>query len=161
MPLYGHELTLATTPYDAGLGWVVQTGAARVLRRPGLDGAVALSDERAPRGNFVGREALAAAKAAREAADADPASAPAEARVLVGLVGESGRVARAGFEVFVGETHVGIVSSGAPSPTLGRPIAMAMVHPSAAALGTAVEIDVRGRRETMTVAALPLYKRAS
>ncbi len=161
MPLYGHELTLATTPYDAGLGWVVQTGAARELTRPGLDGAVGLSEGRVPRGDFVGREALAAAKAAREAADADPASASEETRVLVGLVGASGRVARAGYDVYVGDRLVGIVSSGAPSPTLGRPVAMAMVHPVASALGTAVEIDVRGRRETMTVTALPLYKRAS
>ena len=161
MPLYGHELTLATTPYDAGLGWVVQTGPARVLERPGADGAVSVSAEPQPRGDFVGRAALAEAKARHDVMAADPASAPAEARILVGLVGASGRVGRAGYEVYVGENRVGIISSGAPSPTLGRPVAMAMVHPSAAAVGTVVEIDVRGRRESMTVSALPLYARAS
>lgn len=161
MPLYGHELTLSTTPYDVGLGRVVQTGAARVLVRPGLDGAVRLSDDKQLRGDFVGRDALAAAREKYDAAIADPASAPSDQRVLVGLVGTSGRVARSGYEVFHDGQHVGVVSSGAPSPTLGKPIAMAMVHPRAAAEGTAVEIDVRGRRETMTVAALPLYRRAS
>lgn len=161
MPLYGHELTIATTPYDAGLGWVVQTGAARVLERPGDDGAVSLSEDKRPRGDFVGREALAAAREQSTACETDPESAPEDCRVLVGLVGVTGRVARAGFEVFVGDRHMGVVSSGAPSPTLGKPIAMAMVHPSIARVGTAVEIDIRGRRETMTVAALPLYKRAS
>lgn len=161
MPLYGHELTLATTPYDVGLGRVVQTGAARVLVRPGLDGAVQLSEDKQPRGDFVGRDALATAKQAYDAALADPASAPDAQRVLVGLIGQSGRVARAGYEVFHNGEHGGVISSGAPSPTLGKPVAMAMVHPRLAAVGTAVEIDVRGRRESMTVAALPLYRRAS
>ncbi len=161
MPLYGHELTLATTPYDAGLSWVVQTGAARVLERPGVEGAVLTSAEPVARGDFVGREALAAAKERFVANEADPSSAPEEARILVGLVGSPGRAARAGFAVFLGDRQVGMVSSGAPSPTLGVPVAMAMVHPSAAAVGTFLDIDVRGRRETMTVTALPLYSRAS
>jgi len=159
MPLYGHELTTLTTPYDVGLGRVVQTAAARVLLPPDARGSARLSDHKQPRGNFVGQHALAAAKEAHDAALADPASAPAQARVLVGLVGQSGRVARAGYEVFAGEDHVGIVSSGAPSPTLGKPVAMAMVHPRVSAPGTALDIDVRGRRETMAVTALPLYRR--
>ena len=161
MPLYGHELTLATTPYDAGLAWVVQTGAMRELQRPGVDGAVSMSAEPVARGDFVGREALAAAKERATATAADPASAPEEARILVGLVGSPGRAARAGFAVLMGGRQVGMVTSGAPSPTLGVPVAMAMVHPSAAAIGTVLDIDVRGRSETMTVTALPLYSRAS
>ena len=160
MPLYGNELGRDTTPYDAGLGWVVQTGSARELTRPGLDGAVGVTGEPRKRGDFVGRAALAAAKAAHDAAVADPASAPESAKVLVGLKGTPGRAARAGFGVYVGDSQVGVVTSGLPSPTLGVPIAMAMVHPSAAALGTVLEIDVRGRRETMTVTGLPLYSRA-
>ncbi len=161
MPLYGHELTLATTPYDAGLSWVVQTGAARVLMRPDVEGAVHMSADPVERGDFVGREALALAKDRAVAAKADPASAPDDARILVGLVGSVGRAARSGFFVFMGDRQVGIVSSGAPSPTLGVPVAMAMVHPSVSAIGTVLEVDVRGRRETMTVTALPLYTRAS
>jgi hypothetical protein len=35
------------------------------------------------------------------------------------------------------------------------------VHPSVSAMGTALEIDVRGRRENMTVSALPFYSRAT
>lgn len=161
MPLYGHELTIATTPYDAGLGRVVQTGEARVLMRPDVNGTVFMSAEPVDRGDFVGREALAEAKERSIATQADPASAPDESRILVGLVGSPGRAARSGFFVYSGDRQVGIVSSGAPSPTLGVPVAMAMVHPSVAAIGTVVEIDVRGRRESMTVTALPLYSRAS
>jgi aminomethyltransferase len=161
MPLYGQELSLSTTPYHAGLGWVVQTGPARELVRPGLDGAVGMTDERVDRGDFVGREALAVAKATHDAWAADPASAPDNARILVALVGESRRAARPGYAVMSGDVEVGVITSGAPSPTLGKPIAMAMVHPSVSAVGTALEIDVRGRRENMTVSALPFYSRAT
>ncbi len=161
MPLYGQELSLSTTPYHAGLGWVVQTGPARELERPGLDGAVGSTEERVERGDFVGREALAAAKETHDAWAADPTSAPEDARVLVALVGESRRAARPGYAVMSGNDEVGVVSSGAPSPTLAVPIAMAMVHPSVSAIGTVLEIDVRGRRESMAVSALPFYSRAS
>ncbi|MCB2412721.1 glycine cleavage system aminomethyltransferase GcvT [Demequina sp. TTPB684] len=161
MPLYGQELTRSTTPYTAGLGWVVQTAPARELRRPGLDGAVGFTEEPVERGDFVGRKALAAAKQRHDEWASDPALAPADARVLVGLVGDSRRAARPGYAVMMDDREVGVVTSGAPSPTLSAPIAMALVHPSASAVGTAVQIDVRGRRETMTVSALPFYSRAS
>ncbi|WNM24612.1 glycine cleavage system aminomethyltransferase GcvT [Demequina capsici] len=143
MPLYGHELTRDTTPFDAGLGRVVVFGT-----------------ERSPRGDFVGRAALEAARDARKAAQAEPSAA--SARALVGLVGDGRRAARAGYAV-VDEAgaQVGEVTSGAPSPTLGRPIAMAYVPLALAADGTEVLIDVRGRRESMTVTALPFYKRGA
>ncbi len=161
MPLYGQELSLSTTPYTAGLGWVVQTGAAKELVRPGLNGAVAFTDERIERGDFVGSQALAAAKETHDAWAADPASAPHDARVLVGLVGQARRAARPGYAVMVNDVEVGVVTSGAPSPTLLVPVAMALVHPTARAVGTVVQVDVRGRRESMTVSALPFYSRAS
>lgn len=161
MPLYGQELSLATTPYDAGLGWVVQTGAATEVVPPGLDGAVGRTKEPVERGDFVGREALAVAKETHDAWARDPASAPADARVLVALEGQSRRAARPGYAVMSDGVEVGAVTSGAPSPTLGVPIAMAMVHPSVSAEGTSVDIDVRGRRESMVVSALPFYSRAS
>ncbi len=159
MPLYGQELSLDRSPYAAGLGRVVQLGEGRSLIRPGVEGAVQWT-EPLPRGEFVGREALEAAKAAHEAALADPATASADAAVLVGLRGEGRRSARPGYEVFQGEARVGAVTSGAPSPTLGVAVAMAYVHPAAAQEGTVLEVDVRGRREPMTVVALPFYQRA-
>jgi aminomethyltransferase len=161
MPLYGQELSLSTTPYTAGLGWVVQTGPAKELVRPGVDGAVGFTEERVERADFVGREALASAKATHDAWAADPASAPRDARVLVGLVGEARRAARPGYAVMSGDAEVGVVTSGAPSPTLSVPVAMALVHPLVSPVGIAVEIDVRGRRESMAVSALPFYSRAS
>ncbi|WP_328916360.1 MULTISPECIES: glycine cleavage system aminomethyltransferase GcvT [unclassified Streptomyces] len=131
MPLYGHELTAAVTPFDAGLGRVVKFDKA---------------------GDFVGREAL-------EAAAAKAAAHPP--RKLVGLVAEGRRVPRAGYPVTAASGEVvGEVTSGAPSPTLGVPIAMAYVDAEHAAPGTAgVAVDIRGAREAYSVVALPFYKR--
>ena len=129
MPLYGNELDRTTTPYDAGLGRVV------VLDKPGGS-------------DFVGRAALAAR------AEAEPH------RVLVGLLGESRRAARHGYPVLSGGGDVvGTVTSGAPSPTLGVPVAMAYVTPDVAAEGTALAVDVRGRAEPVRVVPLPFYRR--
>jgi len=143
MPLYGHELGRARTPFAAGLGRVVQFGTAED-----------------PRGDFVGREALEFA--ARDAVlwDAEPRLAPEDARVLVGLVGDGKRAARAGYPILDGfGAEAGEVTSGAPSPTLERPIAMAYLHPRFSAVGTRVVADVRGRGEQMRVCALPFYQR--
>ncbi|WP_275004929.1 glycine cleavage system aminomethyltransferase GcvT [Promicromonospora iranensis] len=138
MPLYGHELDTTTTPFEAGMGRVVR-----------LD---KVSDDGTPV-PFVGRDALAARKQ----------SAPA--RVLVGLRGEGKRPARAGYDVVRrGEgtapgTVVGRVTSGAPSPTLGHPIAMAYVTPEVSAEGTELAVDVRGRAEPFVVVPMPFYRR--
>ncbi|QJW35117.1 glycine cleavage system aminomethyltransferase GcvT [Cellulosimicrobium protaetiae] len=143
MPLYGHELDTTTTPYEAGLGRVVK------LDKTDDDGAPL---------EFVGRAALAARRA----------SAPA--RVLVGLKGLGRRPARAGYAVVipdgepggaVGESarRIGTVTSGAPSPTLGHPIAMAYVTPELSAEGTELAVDVRGRAEPVVVVPLPFYRR--
>lgn len=84
-----------------------------------------------------------------------------DARVLVGLVAEGRRAARAGYAVVVPDTgeEVGNVTSGALSPTLGHPIAMAFVDPAYAAIGTTLDLDVRGSRMPATVTALPFYRR--
>lgn len=130
MPLYGHELTTALTPFDAGLGRVVK------FDKPG---------------DFVGRQALTAAAAKAEAAPP---------RKLVGLVAQGRRVPRAGYPVVAGGEVVGEVTSGAPSPTLGKPIAMAYVDAAHATPGASgVGVDIRGTHEPYEVVALPFYKR--
>ncbi|MFD9815739.1 glycine cleavage system aminomethyltransferase GcvT [Streptomyces sp. NPDC059080] len=134
MPLYGHELTTATTPFDAGLGRVVKF------------------EKTSNGGAFVGRAALEAAAARAE--EQPP-------RTLVGLIAEGRRVPRAGYAVTDAEgTVIGEVTSGAPSPTLGKPVAMAYVDAAHAAPGTAgVKVDIRGSHEPYEVVALPFYKR--
>jgi aminomethyltransferase len=79
--------------------------------------------------------------------------------VRVGLQLAGRRIAREGAAVFVGDTRIGEVTSGTFSPTLEQAIAMAYVPPAHAALGTAVEIDIRGKREAATVVKLPFYQR--
>jgi aminomethyltransferase len=63
--------------------------------------------------------------------------------------------AREGAEVFAGATRVGIVTSGGFSPSLGQPIAMAYVAAAYAADGTALEIEVRGKRLAASVVPMP------
>lgn len=134
MPLYGHELTTATTPFDAGLGRVVKF------------------EKTSNGGDFVGREALAAAA---ERAETSPP------RKLVGLIAQGRRVPRAGYPVVTADgTVIGEVTSGAPSPTLGKPVAIAYVDAAHATPGTeGVCVDIRGSHEPYEVTALPFYKR--
>ena len=137
MPLYGNELTREVTPDEAGLGRLVRDD------KPG---------------DYVGRAALARRRAAG-------------ARVrLVGLVGEGRRAARHGYPVLdpdgadaatpaTSGRSVGEVTSGALSPTLGRPVAMAYVTPDLAAAGRGLAVDVRGEPSPYQVTDLPFYRR--
>lgn len=80
--------------------------------------------------------------------------------MLVGLIAEGRRVPRAGYSVVADGKVVGEVTSGAPSPTLGKPIAMAYVDAAHSAPGSAgVGVDIRGSHEPYEVVALPFYKR--
>ena len=108
----------------------------------GLGRVVHLTKE----GDFVGRTA----------AEVGPAEG---SRVLVGIVSEGRRAGRAGYPVMSGEQAVGEITSGALSPTLGTPIAMAFVDPQYSEPGTVLDLDVRGTRIPATVTALPFYKR--
>jgi aminomethyltransferase len=104
----------------------------------GLDFAVDLTRD------FIGRDALRAATPARR---------------LSGLTLASKRIPRQGFDVYVGGAKAGAVTTGTWSPTLEKSIAMAYLPREKAEPGTAVEIDVRGKREPATVVKLPFYRR--
>lgn len=99
--------------------------------------------------DFVGRDALS------RFAERPPR------RRLVGLIGPGRRAARAGYVVHdaAGDLPVGVVTSGALSPTLGHPIALAFVDMATHAPGTAVTVDIRGNRERFTVTPAPFYRR--
>jgi aminomethyltransferase len=76
-------------------------------------------------------------------------------RRRIGLAVAGKLPAREGAPVFVGDQHVGVVTSGGFAPSLEAPIAMAYVDAAVAADGTAVEIEVRGRRLAATVVPMP------
>lgn len=94
-------------------------------------------------GDFVGRAAL------------ERHAAQSPRQVLTGLVMRSRRVPRHGYAVIAEDGQpCGAVTSGAPSPTLGRPIAMAYTT------DRPVGIDIRGRTEEADVVELPFYDRS-
>ena len=108
-------------------------------------------------GDFVGRAALARR-----------AGQPPR-RVLAGLTVRGRRIPRHGYPVlWDGQPH-GAVTSGAPSPTLGVPIAMAYLDPEVCGLAEAqagadagdsrLSIDIRGRGEPADLVTLPFYSR--
>ena len=101
-------------------------------------------------GGFVGGQALA-----------DRAEAPPR-QVLAGLTMASRRVPRHGYPVLAGGQPAGTVTSGAPSPTLGVPIAMAYLTPDAAGAdgGGDLAVDIRGRAEPARLTELPFYRRS-
>jgi aminomethyltransferase len=104
--------------------------------------------------DFVGREALAS----RARQD--------YRRVLVGLTGLTRRVPRHGYSVLWDGKPSGTVTSGAHSPTLGKPIAMAYLDAGAAQEAQQADggedrlaIDIRGNAEPAELIALPFYRR--
>lgn len=92
---------------------------------------------------FIGRDALIAA--------GEPQ------RVRVGLSVTGRGIIREHQDVFIGEEKIGHSTSGTHCPYLGKAVAMALIDAKHAALGTAVEVDVRGRRVPAEVVALPFY----
>lgn len=125
MALYGHEIDEETTPFEAGLDWVVKM----------------------EKGDFLGRDALAAQKA------------QGLAKKLVGFAVDGRGIARQGHRVLHAGEEVGVVTSGTLGPMLGKAVGMAYVPPSLAAEGTALTIDVRGKEVAATVVGLPFYRR--
>jgi aminomethyltransferase len=71
-------------------------------------------------------------------------------------------IARHGYPLHEHATgeDLGVVTSGAPSPTLGYPIAMGYVPPQHAEVGTMVDVAIRGSMVDAEIVPLPFYKRA-
>ncbi len=80
-------------------------------------------------------------------------------RKRVGLKVTGRGIVRENEKVFVGETEIGVTTSGTHCPFLGYPVAMALLKVEYTQVGTAVEVEVRGRRITAEVVKLPFYKK--
>lgn len=125
--LYGHELDDDTNGYEAKVAWAIK-----------LDKA----------GGFIGRDALAAVKAA------------GAARKLVGLKMVDRGIARDGAPIVENGTQIGHVTSGTHSPSLKQAIALAYVPARLATLGTVVTVELRGEPRKAEVVAYPFVQTA-
>ena len=131
MCLYGHDLNDNTTPVEAGLSWVIHK-------------------DRRVAGGFHGDEViLRQLKPAKEGG-----TGPATRRV--GLTVD-GAPAREGAQIFSvsGGDEIGRITSGCPSPTLGKNVAMAYVKSGSHKAGTEVEVLVRGKRRKGIITKMP------
>jgi len=128
MALYGHEISETINVLEAGLG-----------RYAKMD-----------KGDFIGRDALAAVEAAGGAK-----------RKLVGLEMVERGIGRDGYPVTTLEgAPLGSITSGSPAPFLKKNIALAYVPSEYAAVGTEVAVEVRGQRVKAVVVPTPFYKRS-
>ncbi|KAL5513696.1 GCV1 [Sanghuangporus vaninii] len=123
--LYGHDLDEETTPIEAGLTWVV-------------------GKERREKGGFIGADAVK-----KHIKEGPP-------RRRVGVIVE-GAPAREGAPIITpdGATRLGTVTSGIPSPSLGKNIAMGYVTSGHHKKGTELAAEVRGKLRKAIVAPMP------
>ncbi len=123
--LYGHELNDETNGYEAKVAWAIK-----------LDKA----------GGFIGRDALAAFKAA------------GVKRMLVGLKMVDRGIAREGAAIVQDGKQIGHVTSGTHSPTLKVAVALAYVPSELATLGTIVNVELRGEPRKAEVVSYPFVR---
>ena len=96
------------------------------------------------KGEFVGRDALMSGSQSKQ---------------LVGLQMDGRAIPREHYKVMdAAGREIGETTSGTWSPTIKAGIAMARVDVSAAAPGTPVLVDIRGRQASATVSKLPFYR---
>jgi aminomethyltransferase len=126
LPLYGHEISDTINVWEAGLDRFCR------MDKP----------------EFVGREALAQAKAA------------GISRTLVGLEMTERGIARDGYKVLDSNgKEIGYVTSGSPAPFLKKNIALAYVRTELGAVGTTLKVEIRNQGVGAVVVPTPFYKR--
>jgi len=127
MALYGNDIDDTITPLEAGLGWLVKM----------------------KKGDFVGRAALEAQKAA---------GVP---RKLVGFTFTEKAIPRHGYPVFVDGAPSGTVMSGIMSPSVGCGLGTAYVPTAHATPGKTLEVEIRGKRVVGTIASFPFWTKGT
>ncbi|KNZ73727.1 putative aminomethyltransferase, mitochondrial [Termitomyces sp. J132] len=125
MCLYGQDLNEDISPIEAGLAWVIPK-------------------ERREAGGFIGAEGVK--KVLKEG--------PSKRRVGLTI---DGAPARQGAKIFAPSSGelIGTVTSGIPSPTLGKNIAMGYIKSGWHKKGTEVEVDVRSKLRKAVLTSMP------
>lgn len=132
MCLYGHDLDDTTTPVEAGLGWII--GKSR------RSGELA---------SFNGAETIIPQLTPKSKGGAGVS------RRRVGLTVE-GAPAREGAEIVDADGNViGKITSGCPSPTMKKNIAMGYIKDGMHKSGTKVQVAVRGKKRNAVVTKMP------
>lgn len=135
--LYGNDIDDTCTPVDALLMWTIGKRRRQARDYPGAE---------------LIEKQLAAEKESQEGVR------------ITGLIVD-GAPARTGATITLddGETEVGRITSGAPSPTMGKNIAMGYVKQKHRAKGQKLKVLVRGKARDAEVVRLPFvphkYKR--
>jgi aminomethyltransferase len=100
------------------------------------------------KGEFIGRPALEKARAA------------GLKRTLVGLEMVERGIARDGYRCLNDQgDEIGAVTSGSPSPTLCKNIALAYLPPAFSPVGSSVYVEIRSQKCRARVVPTPFYKR--
>lgn len=129
MCLYGHDLDDTTTPVEAGLSWIIPPARRQA-------------------GGFHGAETIIPQLTLRSKGGAGVS------RRRIGLVVQ-GAPAREGAEIHKDGEKIGTITSGVPSPTLGKNIAMGYIKDGQHKAGTEVDVVVRGKKRSGVVTKMP------
>ena len=100
---------------------------------------------RPAKGDFIGKPAI------------ERVRAEGPKRTLVGLEMADRSVARHGYPVLSGGRRVGEVTSGTFGPSVGKSIAMAYVETPLSAIGTALDVEIRGQARPARVVKTPFH----
>lgn len=129
MCLYGNDMDDSTTPVEAALSWIIPK-------------------ERRETGGFNGAEVILPQLKPKSK------GGPGVDRRRAGFIVE-GAPARGGAEIVKDGETVGTVTSGSPSPTLKKNIAMGYVKDGLQKSGTELEVVVRGKKRKAVVTKMP------
>ncbi|KAF4971069.1 hypothetical protein FSARC_2017 [Fusarium sarcochroum] len=132
MCLYGHDLDDTTTPVEAGLSWIIPPA-------------------RRESGGFHGSETIIPQLTPKSKGGSGVT------RRRIGLYVE-GAPAREGAEIHKDGEKIGTITSGVPSPTLGKNIAMGYIKSGNQKAGTEVDVVVRGKVRKGTVTKMPFIQ---
>lgn len=126
--LYGNDITTETTPVEGALTWLV-------------------SKRRRELGNFPGADIIL-----RQIKDGSSIK-------RVGIISEVGPPARQGCKIVSQDgRELGTVTSGCPSPSLGKNVAMGYVPTEFSKIGTKVQLKIREKLYNASISKMPFVK---